>query len=124
MVYVIIATTLVCVLFDPVIPTSSFNFIKMFFILVIITFNKCMGLLVKPSKNKLATTVMNIIITDHNIIKNSYFFIVPHCQTLCFLYGAQTTWRVQRVSAQGRLNINRILAHMGVYSRYNFHTYV
>ena len=34
MVYVIIATTLVCVLFDPVIPTSSFNFIKMFFILV------------------------------------------------------------------------------------------
>ena len=30
MVYVIIATTLVCVLFDPVIPTSSFNFTKMF----------------------------------------------------------------------------------------------
>ena len=34
MVYVIIAITLICVLFDPVIPTSSFNFIKMFFILV------------------------------------------------------------------------------------------
>ena len=29
---VIITTTLVCILFDPVIPTSSFNFIKMFFV--------------------------------------------------------------------------------------------
>ena len=36
MVYVIIATTLVCVLFDPVIPTSSFNFIKNFILVYII----------------------------------------------------------------------------------------
>ena len=32
----IIPTTLVCVLFDPFIPTSSFNFIKMFVIILII----------------------------------------------------------------------------------------
>ena len=33
--YVIIPmTTLICVLFDPVIPTLSFNFIQLFFILV------------------------------------------------------------------------------------------
>ena len=39
MVYVIIPTTnLVCVFFDPVIPTSSFNYIKMFFILVVFIF--------------------------------------------------------------------------------------
>ena len=40
MVYVIIATTLVCVLFDPVIPTSSFNFIKMFFYTCIYIYNE------------------------------------------------------------------------------------
>ena len=34
---VIIPTNLVCVFFGPAIPTLSFNFIQLFFILVVIT---------------------------------------------------------------------------------------
>ena len=43
MVYMIIPTTnLVCVLFDPVIPTSSFNFIVFLFLCIYVSMYVCM----------------------------------------------------------------------------------